>query len=229
MKRWREAMARYYAEISYMDDQMGKVLHHLDETGQAENTIVIFLTEQGSNFPHCKWTCYGTGVRSIGLIRWPGIVPGELRSNALIQYVDILPTVIEAAGGNPENYDFDGKSFLPLLQEHISSHNKYAFSQQTSRGIYNGPEAYGIRTVRSNDYRLIWNLNWENEFSNTVTTGFGSYKSWEKKQKKVILLLENVLIGIKSVQSLNYMTFESTLMNFTMLQRILFINRFLKF
>ncbi len=177
----RRAMSRYYAEISYMDHQLGTVLQHLDETGQAGNTLVIFLSEQGSHLPHCKWTCYDTGVRSAAVVRWPGVVESGTETDAMIQYVDVVPTILEAAGGSPAEHDFDGESFLPVLTDERNTHHEYAFSEQTSKGIYNGPEAYGIRTVRSKNYRLIWNLNHENEFSNLVTGGLGPYDSWQRK------------------------------------------------
>lgn len=180
----RQGMSRYYAEITYMDQQMGTVLQHLRETGQEENTIVIFLSEQGSHLPHCKWTCYDTGVRSTAIMRWPNKIEANQESEALIQYVDILPTLIEALGGEPKKKDFDGTSFLPVLKGNQSIHNDYAFSVQTSKGIYNGPEAYGIRTVRSKNYRLIWNVNWKNEFTNLVTGGYGPFESWERKAKE---------------------------------------------
>lgn len=180
----RKGLANYYAEITYMDDQMGTVLQYLQETGQAENTIVIFLSEQGSHLPHCKWTCYDTGVRSTAIMRWPGVIEAGQSSDALIQYVDIMPTLMEALGRSPEEHDFDGTSFMSLLKGNQDKHNDYAFSIQTSKGIYNGPEAYGIRTVRSDNYRLIWNVNHENEFSNLVTGGYGPFESWERKAKE---------------------------------------------
>lgn len=180
-EKTREALARYYAEITYMDLQAGRVLQHLAETGQADNTIVLFLSEQGSNFPHCKWTCYDTGVRSAAIVRWPGVVSPNSVSQAIIQYVDVLPTLLDAVEGAPAEHDFDGTSFLPVLTGERDEHNEHAFSLQTSKGIYQGPEAYGIRTVRSDSYRLIWNLNWENEFQNMVTEREGPYQSWKRK------------------------------------------------
>ena len=177
----REALARYYAEVTYMDEQAGRILQDLRETGQAEETIVIFLSEHGSNFPHAKWTAYDTGLRSAAIVRWPNVVrPGRL-SEAMIQYVDLLPTLIEAAGGAPGQYNFDGRSFLPVLRGERDEHRQYAFGIQTSTGIYSGPEAYGIRTVRSKRYRLIWNVNWKNTFQNMVTEGSGIFQSWKKK------------------------------------------------
>ncbi len=180
----REAMTRYYAEISYLDNQVGTVLQHLKETGQEENTIVIFLTEQGSHLPHSKWTSYDTGVRSGAIFRWPGVIAGGEKSDAIIQYVDIVPTLIDAIGGDPEEHDFDGNSFLRVLKGNQTQHNDYAFSVQTSKGIYNGPEAYGIRSIRSKNFRLIWNVNHENEFSNLVTGGYGPFESWELKAEE---------------------------------------------
>jgi len=180
----RQELARYYAEITYMDQQVGQVMQYLAETGQEDNTIVIFLSEQGSNFPHCKWTCYDTGVRSAGIVRWPGVIQPGRESDVLIQYVDVLPTLIEAVSGTPEDHDFDGKSFLSILTGEKTTHNEYAFSIQTSKGIYSGPDAYGIRSVRSKNFRLIWNLNWESEFQNTVISGFDPYLSWKRKAEK---------------------------------------------
>lgn len=102
----------------------------------------------------------------------------------MVQYVDIVPTLIDILGHSPEKYDFDGSSFLPVLKGDRAEHNDYAFSIQTSKGIYNGPVAYGIRTVRSDNYRLIWNVNHENEFQNLVTGGYGPFESWVRKAKE---------------------------------------------
>jgi N-sulfoglucosamine sulfohydrolase len=175
----REAMTHYYAEISYMDAQLGSCLSHLRESGQTDETIVIYLSEQGSNFPHCKWTCYDSGLRSAALVRWPTVVKTGSVSFAMIQYIDILPTLIEAAGGNPMTHDFDGRSLLPVLRGERSKHRDFVFGIQTSKGIGGGPDAYGIRTVRDDRYRLIWNLNWQEKFSNGVTRRFPTYQSWK--------------------------------------------------
>ncbi len=177
----REALARYYMEITYMDALFGRLLDGLERIGLDDNTFVTFVSEQGSNFPHCKWTCYDTGLRSSVIVRWPGHVEPGSETDAMVQYVDILPTFIELAGGNPLEFDFDGKSFSGVLRGETLEHNDYVYGVQTSRGIYSGPEAYGIRAVRDRRYRLIWNLNYESEFQNTVTEGFAPYLSWVRK------------------------------------------------
>ena len=144
----------------------------------ASRTVVIFLSEQGSNSPHCKWTCYDTGLRSAGVVRWHGQVRKGAVSNAMVQYVDVPPTLYELAGGEPAGLAVDGKSFVDVLRGVRSVHSEYVFGIQTTRGIYSGSEAYGIRTVLDKRYRLIWNLNWESDFRNLVTEGFAPYLSW---------------------------------------------------
>ncbi len=92
----RRSLANYYAEITYLDGQVGRCLRILQETGTDQNTL--FLSEQGSGFRHCKWTLYDTGIRAAAIARWPGKIDALATSDALIQYTDILPTLIEAAG-----------------------------------------------------------------------------------------------------------------------------------
>lgn len=182
----RTSLANYYAEISYLDKKVGDTLSFLEASGQEDETVVIFLSEQGSSFPLCKWTCYDRGVRAAMVVRWPGMVKPDTTSPSIIQYVDVLPTMVQAAGGNSEDHDFDGTSFLSTLSDPSKHHNDFAFSVQTSKGIHQGPEpeGYGIRSVRSRDYRLIWNLNWKNEFQNLVTEKQAYYQTWKRKAEE---------------------------------------------
>ena len=176
----RAALTKHYAETTYMDAQLGRCLEFLRTSELETNTIVIYLSEQGSNFPHCKWTCYDSGLRSACVVRWPAQIKADSVSPALIQYVDVVPTLLAAAGaGVPDG--LDGRSFLPVLLGETDRHREHAFGLQTSRGIHGGPEAYGIRTVRDSRFRLIRNLHHAAEFSNSVTRGMDVYASWRRK------------------------------------------------
>ncbi|MDG2124157.1 MAG: sulfatase-like hydrolase/transferase, partial [Verrucomicrobiales bacterium] len=75
----REAFSRYLAEITYMDGQVGDILKALEESGKAEETLVLFSSEQGSQFPGCKWTNWDTGVHTALVARWPGKVAAGQR------------------------------------------------------------------------------------------------------------------------------------------------------
>jgi len=153
--RTREDFSHYLAEITYMDRQVGDILKVLEQSGRADNTLVLFTSEQGSQFPGCKWTNWDTGLHTALIARWPGkITPGQ-RTNALVQYADVLPTLLDAAGGDVSRHNYDGTSFLPVLLRKKSSHRKFVYGMHNN--IPEGP-AYPIRTISDGRYRYIRNL-----------------------------------------------------------------------
>ena len=162
----REALVGYYAEVTHLDEQLGRVLALLDEDGEQNNTIVIYTSEQGASLPFAKWTLYDAGIRTAFIIRWPERIAKESKSDALVEYVDIVPTLVEAAGGQLS--DVDGQSFLPVVLGQKAAHRDYVFGVQTTRGIIQGND-YPIRSVRSRRYKLILNLAAENGFNNMIS------------------------------------------------------------
>jgi N-sulfoglucosamine sulfohydrolase len=151
----REAYSRYLAEITYMDAQVGEILATLNQTGRADDTLVLFTSEQGSQFPGCKWTNWDNGLHTALIARWPGQVPVGERTDAIVQYADVAPTLVDLAGGSPDDFAYDGTSFQGSLHDSAIPHRKYAY------GIHNNiPEgpAYPIRTITNGKYRYIRNL-----------------------------------------------------------------------
>jgi N-sulfoglucosamine sulfohydrolase len=189
--RTKHELSRYYAEITYADSLLGVCLDYVDQSGEADNTIVIFTSEQGSSLPFGKWTCYDLGLKTAFIVRWPGMVKPSTRTSAFTQYVDVVPTLLELAGEKPSKYKtgstdtkgktgFDGISFADVLLKGKTKHRDYVFGVHTTRGIYFGPEAYAIRSVRDKRFKLIWNINHENTFSNLVTNARNSIlNDWE--------------------------------------------------
>ena len=175
----RENFSRYLAEINYLDWQVGQILDIIEKNGIKENTLVIFASEQGNSFPFAKWTCYDVGVRSAFIARWPGKIKPNSVTNALIEYTDVLPTFIEVAGGTPSEI-LDGKSFLNVLKGDENIHKEFAYSLQTTRGINNGSEHYGIRSVVSDRYRYILNLTPEVPFKNNITEKETWWNGWKE-------------------------------------------------
>ena len=110
----RKQFRNYLAEINELDNQVGAVDALLHKYGLDENTIFIFTSEQGYSFPFGKWTCYDEGLHTGFVIRWPGTVkPGRV-TDAMCEYVDVTPTLVDIAGGKiPEG--LDGRSFLPVI------------------------------------------------------------------------------------------------------------------
>lgn len=174
----REGFSRYLAEITYFDTQVGELVGLLDASPHRENTLVMILSEQGNSFPFAKWTCYDAGLQSTCVVRWPGRVAPGRRSGAMVEYVDVVPTFLEAAG-LPCPEILDGRSFLPVLRGDADFHKTHVFGLQTTRGIINGSDHYGIRSVRNQRYRYVSNLTPEVVFTNAATKD-PTFATWKK-------------------------------------------------
>jgi uncharacterized sulfatase len=180
----RAALVKYYAEITYLDGQVGECMELVDRSGGPDNTLFIFTSEQGSCFPHCKWTLYDTGIRTAFVVRWPKKIKAGSVTDAMVQYVDITPTLIEAAAGQPIP-GLDGLSFLPVLLGRKNIHRDVTYGVHTTRGIIAGSQCYPIRSIRTAAHKYIMNLNHKAEFSNIVIKRDkgGIWKSWLEKAK----------------------------------------------
>lgn len=150
----REAYSRYLAEVTYFDRQVGEILKTLEETGLAENTIVMLSTEQGWQFSGGKWTNWDIGVHTGLIVKWPGVIEESSTTEALVQYADITPTLIDIARGD-EIDGLSGNSFLKVLLGEKDDHREYVYCMHN-----NIPEGrpYPIRTIISKDYHYIQNL-----------------------------------------------------------------------
>lgn len=174
----REAYSRYLAEVTYFDSQVGELVGMLDRSPHGDETLVIVLSEQGNSFPFAKWTCYEAGLQSGCVVRWPGHVEAGSACDAMVEYVDVVPTILEASGVDRPDV-LDGESFLGVLNGDRQRQKSFVFGLQTTRGINQGSEHYAIRTVRDARYRYIRNLTPEVTFEN-VATNHPTFQTWRK-------------------------------------------------
>ncbi|MFV0442280.1 MAG: sulfatase [Planctomycetaceae bacterium] len=200
----RRLLADYYAEIAKLDEQVGNLLRLLDETQQAADTLVMFVSEQGSSFPYGgKWSVYDNGIRAATLVRWPGHVQPNTTSKALVQYVDVAPTFLAVAGTDPSSIDtgcpdatgatgFDGRSCLDVLLGKSNHLRDYVFAQHTTVGINGYQEAYPMRAVRDSRYKFIRNLASENRYSIGGIHKGEPITSWQQDAKSNPQLAERV-------------------------------------
>ncbi|MEO1011846.1 MAG: sulfatase [Bacteroidota bacterium] len=176
----RTELTKYYAEITYMDDLLGECLDKIKSSGKENNTISIFTSEQGSTHPFAKWTCYDLGLKTGFIAKWPGKIERGNTTSAMCQYVDVVPTLLDLIGEDPDSIDtgicdgsgyrgFDGKSFKNVLLGKTEHHGEFVFGIHTTVGVKNGSPSYPIRSVRNNNYKYIKNLNHEVPFQNNET------------------------------------------------------------
>ncbi len=114
----RRVQALYYAMIEQLDDQLARLLRHLDETGQRENTVVVFTSDHGESlgdhgllYKGCRF--YEGLVRVPLIFSGPGVQPGK-RSDALVELTDLSSTLLETCGVEP-HAGVQGSSLLPIL------------------------------------------------------------------------------------------------------------------
>ncbi|MDZ7691151.1 MAG: sulfatase [Balneolaceae bacterium] len=153
----RKARARYYTDITKMDRNVGKLLSSLEKHNLDENPVVIFTADQGPQWAFGKWNLYDYGMQVPLLVKWPGVIEGGSDSDALISLVDLLPTVIQIAGGSPPSKPekIDGKSFLPVLLDEAEEHREIVVGSHTGDGTMNRSPMRMLRTKR---YKYINNL-----------------------------------------------------------------------
>ena len=152
------------AHFEFLETEVSADEQRIDETGVDPAGDVI--TGVPLVNPTLRLVRYTYPVHRIDVSSRPDGEPGP-------------PTFIAAAGGDPAEYDFDGMSFLPVLKGETETHREFVYGVQTSKGIIAGPDAYGIRSVRSERYKLIWNVNHENKFQNIVTDRHPVFQDWK--------------------------------------------------
>jgi arylsulfatase A-like enzyme len=147
----RADLAAYYDEISRLDKFVGEVINELDRQKIADNTVVIFLSDNGRPFPRCKTTVYDSGIRTPFLVRWPSRVQPDSVCGRLVSAVDLAPTVLRLAGIQPGT-NFVGVDFSSLLYEPSQAVRKYVFAERN----WHDYEARS-RAISSERFKLIRN------------------------------------------------------------------------
>lgn len=123
------------ASIAYMDHLVGRLLDALDEAGLAENTVVVFTSDNGTAGAG-KGRTKEIGVRVPLIVRWPGRIPAGRVSPALTDFADILPTLIDLAGAKlPDDRQLDGSSLKPVLLGDRSRHREWIFSAHVNMRV----------------------------------------------------------------------------------------------
>ncbi|MEM7696900.1 MAG: sulfatase [Verrucomicrobiota bacterium] len=170
---YRENLAAHLAEVTNLDVLLGKLRQLLAEEKLTEDTLVIYCAEQGNAFPFGKWTCFDDGLGSGIVAAWPGVIPAGTVSSALTWIADFTPTLIEAAGGEINQDDFDGKSQWANLTGGDEVIHEYAYGAFTNCNIIDNRErVFPIRSIRDTRFTLIWSpLGAEGLTSNTTLSG----------------------------------------------------------
>jgi len=157
----REHWARYLTDITGMDKEMGRILKFAWERF-GDDFIFLFTSDHGGQWHMGKWTLYDSGTRVPLIVTWPGKISPDIRTDAFVNWVDLIPTLIDMAGGEAPK-GIDGHSFKNVLLGKTDSHRNKIFTTHTGDGAMN---IFPIRSVRVGNFKYIHNLRPDAWFTN---------------------------------------------------------------
>jgi N-sulfoglucosamine sulfohydrolase len=157
----RKELSYYYNSVKRLDDTFGKVMQALEESGYKENTLVIFMSDNGIAVPFAKCENYHASNRTPWIVRWPGVVnENSVNSEHFISEVDYYPTILDALGIKIAAKT-DGKSRLPLYKGESHKNDAIVFTQidnkHSGEAAPMRSNASPMRGVQTLDYIYIFN------------------------------------------------------------------------
>lgn len=173
----REELAQYYESVNRVDQGVGKLIKHLKDANIYDNTIIIYISDNGIAFPGAKTNLYNAGMRLPCIIRNP-LIPRVLEtSDAMINWADLAPTILDFAGvynqevlsgylpenerglsvknGIPVFNNFHGKSFKKVMETGDITGWNETYASHTFHEI---TMYYPMRVAMDRKYKLIWNI-----------------------------------------------------------------------
>lgn len=153
----RADLAEYYESISRLDAGVGMLIDMLARTGHADDTLVVFLSDNGRPFPGAKTNLYDPGLHLPLIVHAPGTKGGRV-NESMVSWVDILPTFLEWAGAAGPAYPLPGRSILSLLGTPDGAGRDRIFASHEFHEIN---QYYPMRALRTRTHSYIQNLAWQ--------------------------------------------------------------------
>jgi N-sulfoglucosamine sulfohydrolase len=151
----RTELAEYYMSVERADRGLLALLNILEASGHSEDTLVIYISDNGVAFPGAKTNVYEPGVRLPCVVRNPFAEKSLGVSDAMVTYADLTPTILDFARAEYDAGDFHGRSFLSDIQSPNPVGRDEVFLSHTFHEI---TMYYPMRVVRERRYKLIWNI-----------------------------------------------------------------------
>lgn len=173
----RLARARYYAAVTTMDRELGNVFDTAREV-LGEDTFFLHTSDHGAQWPFGKWNLYEEGIHTPMIAVWPNKIAAGKQNDALVSWLDILPTLVDVAGGQTGE-KLDGHSLLPLLKGETESLRDAVFTTHSGDGSRN---VFPMRSIRTQQFKYIRNLYPQFRFESHVTEvpqDTNYWPSWE--------------------------------------------------
>ncbi|MEM7374061.1 MAG: sulfatase [Bacteroidota bacterium] len=148
----RKDFVAYYNEIYRMDQYIGTIVSELEKQGRSENTLILFISDNGRAFPREKTTLYDGGIKTPWIVKWPAKVRKGSETHALLSSIDIAPTCLSLAGMDIDPV-FEGRDFSSILTNPTARIRDYIYAEDHWHDF----EDYA-RAVRTTRYKYIRNF-----------------------------------------------------------------------
>lgn len=154
----RKELSHYYSSVRRADDCVGHVLAALEASGQADNTVIVFLSDHGMPLPFAKTQLYHHSTHTPLIVSWPGVTTaGSVDNEHVVAGVDLLPTLLEIAGAPPAD-GLDGRSFTALLRGEKQPGRDMVFKEHNENA---GGSRDPMRSVQTRQFLYVFNP-WSN-------------------------------------------------------------------
>ncbi len=155
--KYQRYIKNYLATVKAVDESVGRMLRYLDDNDLAENTVIIYSSDQGFFLGEHGWYdkrwMFEESFKMPFIIRWPGVVKPGARPKALIQNIDYAPTFLEMAGQDAPA-EIQGRSIVPLLKdENADGWRESLYYAYYELGEHRVPQHFGVRT---HQHKLIY-------------------------------------------------------------------------
>ncbi len=173
-KATRAEIAQYYQAVSRLDQGVGRLIQLLKDEGQYDNTLIIYLSDNGVAFPGAKTTLYDPGIKLPLIVKEPGGKHKNQVLDALISWVDITPTALDYAGVNVKSSNLHGQSFRKVLEGEKELGQPQIFA---SHSLHEITMYYPMRAIRNKQYKLIYNI--ANELTFPLALDLVESSAWQ--------------------------------------------------
>ena len=151
----RQTWENYLGEVTEVDTTIGNIDAIARAHFGSDDFLSIYTSDHGHALPFGKWNLYDWGTQVAFIARWPGKIPANARTDAMISWIDIFPTFLDLAGADtPPN--IDGRSFAAVLRGEANHHRDLIFTTHSGDGKMN---IYPIRAVRDQRFKYIRNIH----------------------------------------------------------------------
>jgi len=188
----RAELAQYYQSIARLDRGIGRLMDVLREEGKYDNTVIVYISDNGAAFPQAKTTLYEPGMQLPCIVKSPLHEAKGTTCDGLITWTDLTPALLDLAGIEVPEERFHGRSFAGIIDQ--TSPRDWREEIYASHSFHEVTNYYPMRVIRTKRYKFIYNIAWKLDYS------FAS-DLWESASWQAVVREGAETFGVRPVEA----------------------------